>query len=226
MPEFIATRDGAEKQDCERNAVKRWFGKHGARLAPLRPIYLGDDLFACHPVAKMVTDAGDDFIFTAKETSHKALYDFIAGAELSSHEEKARRRTSKETFRYRSIEAVPIREAKDAILVNWIGFEIVDAKGKVKYSMAWVTSLPVSKANVAEIVACGRARWKIENESLERHEKPWLRARTQVQKHDRLTSYGQYVVCSKGTMSELELSLFRRRSHEALNADRGDRRAR
>src|SRR5208337_654167 len=54
MPEFIATRDGAEKQDCERNAVKRWFGKHGARLAPLRPIYLGDDLFACHPVAKMV----------------------------------------------------------------------------------------------------------------------------------------------------------------------------
>ena len=165
MPEFIATRDGAEKQDCERNAVKRWFGKHGARLAPLRPIYLGDDLFACHPVAKMVTDAGDDFIFTAKETSHKALYDFIAGAELSSHEEKARRRTTKETFRYRWIEAIPIREAKDAILVNWIGFEIVDAKGKIKYSMAWVTSLPVSKANVAEIVACGRARWKIENES-------------------------------------------------------------
>ena len=50
-------------------------------------------------------------------------------------------------------------------MVNWIGFEIVDAKGKVKYSMAWVTSLPVSKDNVAGIVACGRARWKIENES-------------------------------------------------------------
>jgi hypothetical protein len=31
--------------------------------------------------------------------------------------------------------------------------------------MAWVTSLPVSQDNVAEIVACGRARWKIENES-------------------------------------------------------------
>src|SRR5277367_1705017 len=28
-----------------------------------------------------------------------------------------------------------------------------------------LTSLPVSKDNVAEIVACGRARWKIENES-------------------------------------------------------------
>src|SRR6202167_2294536 len=44
------------------NAVKRWFDSHHARIAPLRPIYLGDDLFACHPVCKMVTDAGDDFI--------------------------------------------------------------------------------------------------------------------------------------------------------------------
>jgi hypothetical protein len=165
MPEFVATQDGAEKQDCERNAVKRWFGNHHARITPLRPIYLGDDLFACHPVCKMVTDAGDDFIFTCKPTSHKALYDFIDGAEPFRHEEKVRRRNTKETFRYRWIDAVPIRDGKDALLVNWIGFEIVDARGKVKYSMAWVTSLPVSKDNVAEIVACGRARWKIENES-------------------------------------------------------------
>ena len=110
-------------------------------------------------------DAGDDFILTCKPTSHKTVYDFIAGAELSRHEEKVRRRNTKETFRYRWIEAVPLRDGKDAILVNWIGFDILDAKGQVKYSMAWVTSLPVSKDNVAEIVACGRARWKIENES-------------------------------------------------------------
>ena len=164
-PEFISPQDGAEKQDCERNAVRRWFAKHGARLAPLRPVFLGDDLFACHPVAKMITDAGDDFIFTCKPTSHKTLYDFIDGAEFRRHEEKVRRRNTKETLRYRWIEAVPLRDGKDAILVNWIAFEIVDAKGKVKYSMAWVTSLPVSKDNVAGIVACGRARWKIENES-------------------------------------------------------------
>ena len=74
MPEFIAPQDGAEKQDCERNAVKRWFDKHHARLAPLRPIYLGDDLFACQPIATMVKDNGGDFIFTAKESSHTALY--------------------------------------------------------------------------------------------------------------------------------------------------------
>ena len=35
----------------------------------------------------------------------------------------------------------------------------------MKYKTAFVTSLPVAKAAVAEIAACGRARWKIENES-------------------------------------------------------------
>ena len=100
------------------NAVNRWFATHGERLAPLRPVFLGDDLFACHPVAKMVTDVGDDFIFTCKETSHKTLYGFIEGAKLSRHEEKVRRRATKETLRYRWIEAVPIRGGRDALLVN------------------------------------------------------------------------------------------------------------
>jgi hypothetical protein len=164
-PEFIVKQDGAEKQDCERNAVKRWIGKHGARLKPLRPVYLADDLFACQSVVETLAANGDDFIFTCKETSHKALYDFIDGAEFERHEVKVRKGKTRETHRYRFIGKVPLRDGKDAALVNWIGFEILDAKGIVKYKTAFVTSLPVAKANVADIAACGRARWKIENES-------------------------------------------------------------
>ena len=163
-PEFISPQDGAEKQDCERNAVKRWHAKHGGRLRALRPVYLGDDLFACQSIVEMVADMGGDFIFTCKPASHKALYDFIGGAEPERREEKVRKGRTSETRRHRWIEGVPIRDGKDAIMVNWIGFEIVDAKGRVKYSMAWITSLPVNKGNVAEIAGCGRARWKIENE--------------------------------------------------------------
>jgi hypothetical protein len=164
MPEFIAPQDGAEKQDCERNAAKRWFDKHHARLAPLRPVYLGDDLFACQPVVTMVKDNGGDFIFTARESSHAALYGFINGARPFRHDEKVRKSKTTGTFRYRWFEAVPLRDGKDAMLVNWIGLQIVDAKGHVKQSMAWVTSLPVTKQNAAEIAACGRTRWKIGNE--------------------------------------------------------------
>jgi len=164
-PEFIVKPDGAEKQDCERNAVKRWLDKHGARLKPLRPVYLADDLFACQSVVEKLMANGDDFIFTCKESSHKALYDFIDGAELERCEVQVRKGKTRETHRYRFIAAVPLRDGKDSVLVNWIGFEILDAKGRVKYKTALVTSLAVTKANVADIVACGRARWKIENES-------------------------------------------------------------
>jgi hypothetical protein len=164
-PEFIAKQDGAEKQDCERNAIKRWHEKHGARLKPLRPVYLADDLFACQSVVERLQASDDDFIFTCKESSHKALYDFIDGCEFERLDVKVRKGKARETHRYRYIEKVPLRDGENSARVNWIGFEILDAKNVVKYKTAFVTSLPVNKSNVAEIVACGRARWKIENES-------------------------------------------------------------
>jgi hypothetical protein len=71
---------------------------------------------------------------------------------------------------YRWFEAVPPRCGKDAMLVNWIGFEIVGAKDRVKYSMAWIASLPVTKQPSRHQTKCRRnrrlrqTRWKIENE--------------------------------------------------------------
>jgi len=165
MPEFIARQDGAEKQDCERNAVKRWFSAHAARLKPLRPVYLGDDIFACQPVVEMLINQGDDFIFTCKEDSHKTLYDFMDGADKNKLEQKIRTRTKTDIFRYFWIENVPLRDSKDAINVTWVGFQILDDSGKIKTKMAWVTNLSVTKENIAEIVSYGRTRWKIENET-------------------------------------------------------------
>jgi len=51
----------------------------------LRPVFLGDDLFACQPIADAITTAGGDFLLTAKPASHKALYDFMQGAEFDEH---------------------------------------------------------------------------------------------------------------------------------------------
>jgi hypothetical protein len=43
-----------EKQDCERGAAKRWLARHGRSVAHLLPIFLGDDLFACQPIATAI----------------------------------------------------------------------------------------------------------------------------------------------------------------------------
>jgi hypothetical protein len=165
MPAFIAPQDGAEKQDCERNAAKRWLATHGNRMKALRPIYLGDDLFACQPIAEAMTAADGDFLLTAKPSSHKTLYDFMQGATTEEHTVARKIGGKPLTFRYRWFEQAPLRDGKDAMLVNWVGVTITDAKGKVTYDNAFVTSLPVTRGTVGEIVACARARWKIENES-------------------------------------------------------------
>jgi len=165
MPEFIAPQDGAEKQDCERNAAKRWLSTHGERLKDLRPVYLGDDLFACQPVADAIRAAGGDFLLTAKPSSHKALYDFMQGATLDERTVTQKAAGKRLTHRYRWFQNAPLRDGRDAMLVNWVGVTITDAKGKITYNSAFVTSLPVTPDTVAEIVAGARARWKIENES-------------------------------------------------------------
>jgi hypothetical protein len=165
MPEFISPQDGAEKQDCERNAVKRWLARHGERVKDLRPIYLGDDLFACQPIAEAITAAAGDFLLTAKPSSHQALYDFMQGAIIEKSTVEQKIAGKRLTYRYRWFEQAPLRDGKEALLVNWVSVTITDAKGKVTYDSAFVTSLPVTRDTVAELVACARARWKIENES-------------------------------------------------------------
>ena len=164
-PEFIAPQDGAQKQDCERNAAKRWLAGHAAAVAHLRPVYLGDDLFACQPIIAAIHDAGGNFILTCKPSSHKTIAEYLHGAELQEHRQTACKRGKRTTTIYRWLSGVPLRATDDAILVNWFSIEILNAKGKRTYYNSFVTDLAITPATVAELAACGRARWKIENET-------------------------------------------------------------
>ncbi len=168
MPEFIAAQDGALKQDCERNAGKRWMARHGAEMRQLPPVYLGDALFSSQPMCETVLAEGGDFLFVCKPDSHKTLYEYLQGIEPQRHTITERRRGGRpRTYRYSWVwvEDVPLRDGKDALGVQWLGVEVVDAGGKTTYRGVFLTSLTIREENVAEIAACARARWKIENES-------------------------------------------------------------
>lgn len=164
-PEFIAPQDGAEKQDCEARAAHRWLAAHGPRYAHLKPIYLGDDLSSRQATCEAVRAVGGHFLFTAKPSSHKTLYSWLDGADVPAMEKKIKQGARFVTHRYRWLEDVPLRDGKDAMTVNWLQIEILDHAGKTTYRNSFVTDLAVTKDNVAELAACARARWKIENES-------------------------------------------------------------
>lgn len=164
-PEFIAPQDGAEKQDCESRAARRWLATHGPRYARLDPIYLGDDLFSNQPICEAVRASGGHFLFVCKPTSHKLIAEYVDGGELETLSVALKRGRQRVTHRHRWINQVPLRDGKDAMAVNWLEIEIVDPTGTVRYRNSFITDLPVDRNNVAEMAACGRARWKIENEA-------------------------------------------------------------
>jgi hypothetical protein len=164
-PAFIAPQDGAEKQDCENAAAKRWLAAHGQRYAALDAVYLGDDLFSRQPLCQAVLDAGGHFIFVCKPSSHPLIEEYLTGVDLPMVEQTVGRGKQRFVHRYRWLHDVPLRDGKDALRVNWFAIEIINARGETTYRNSFVTDLPVGAGTVAELAACGRARWKIENET-------------------------------------------------------------
>jgi hypothetical protein len=164
-PAFVAPQDGHEKQDCESRAARRWLAAHGTQYLALKPIYLGDDLFSRQPICEAVREAGGQFLFVCKPDSHPAIEEFRAGIVLDEKRERVRRGRRYATHRYRWLCDVPLRADAKAMSVNWLEIEITDAEGAITYRNSFITDLPVTAATVAELAACGRARWKIENET-------------------------------------------------------------
>jgi hypothetical protein len=164
-PEFVVPQDGHDKQDCEIRAARRWLKAHGSRHAKLKPVYLGDDLSSRQPVCAAVRAAKGHFLFVCKPSSHPTIEEYLSGIELPEHRETVKRGRQRFTYRYRWLCDVPLRDGDDAMIVNWLAIEITNPAGKVTYRNSFITDLPVDRDTVAELAACGRARWKIENES-------------------------------------------------------------
>jgi hypothetical protein len=168
-PEFIRPQDGAAKQDCEINAAKRWLAAHGGGLARLKTTVLGDDLYCHEPFCRLLLAEGLGFILVCKPDSHAIVYEWLEHLERNGAVGTVVRTrwtgTRRETDTYRHAEAVPLRDADDALMVNWCEITTTDENGKVLYRNAFATSLALDGGTVAEVVEAGRSRWKIENEN-------------------------------------------------------------
>jgi len=162
-PEPIIRQDGVDKNDCERNAAKRFYQQVRRDHPHLGLIVIEDALHSNAPHIQDLTDLGLHYIIGAKEGDHRFLFDDVASADQAgrvTHHEIEREAV---THRFRFINGVSLNASNPDVLVNFVEYWET-RKGKTRH-FCWVTDLTVTTDNVFDIMRGGRARWKIENET-------------------------------------------------------------
>jgi hypothetical protein len=165
MPEPIGTHDGTDKNDCERNAAKRFIVKLRQDHPHLKFIVTEDSLSSNAPHIETLQNHALHFILGVKEGDHTFLFQQVQAAEHAGRVTAYERhdRAARVVHRFRFVNDVPLNASHVDVRVNFLEYWEIGAT-KVQH-FSWVTDLRVSKRNVFHLMRGGRARWKIENET-------------------------------------------------------------
>ena len=165
MPEPIVNCDGTDKNDCERNAAKRFVAKLRQDHPHLKFIVTEDSLSSNAPHIETLHQYGCHYILGVKAGDHAYLFQQIEAAEHAGRVTYYERhdRAAGLVHRFRFVNDVPLNASNPDVWGNCIEYwEMSD--NKVQH-FSWVTDLRVNKRNVFHLMRGGRARWKIENET-------------------------------------------------------------
>ncbi len=165
MPEPIVKQDGSRKNDCERNAAKRFLAKLRQDHPHLKFIVTEDSLSSNAPHIETLHDYGCHYILGGKEGDHPYLFKQVQVAEQAGRVTDYERhdRAAEVVHRFRFVNDVPLNASRADVRVNFIEYWEIGQDTVQHFS--WVTDLRVNKRNVYQLMRGGRARWKIENET-------------------------------------------------------------
>jgi hypothetical protein len=162
--EPIQKQDGESKNDCEQNAAKRLIPRIGSYLpAGAKGLTLMDALYPSGPCLNLLGKHGLSYIITIKEGY------VLVQAEKLAEQGQLKQHSWAEGDKLCTAqwaENLTHSGAHPDLKVNFFRYEETDSRtGAILYKSAWVTDLPLSAQNIAEMVAVARARWKVENET-------------------------------------------------------------
>jgi Transposase DDE domain len=165
MPEPIIKQDGTGKNDCERNAAKRFIAKLRQDHPHLKFVVTEDSLSSNAPHIETLHAHGLHYILGVKDGDHAYLFEQVQAAEQAGRVTSYERhdRAARVVHRFRFVNDVPLNTSHRDVRVNFIEYWEV-GEHKVQH-FSWVTDLRVSPRNVYHLMRGGRARWKIENET-------------------------------------------------------------
>jgi hypothetical protein len=165
-PEPIQRQDGQTKNDCERNAARRWLLQFRKDHPHLPVIVTEDALSSNAPHVRDLQAAHCHFILGVKRGDHQYLFEQFeqclqADRVQGVHEEDA---TSGASRSWLFVNGLSLNEGNQEVLVNFVMSLEFDADGTC-HEWTWVTDLTVSRGNVRLVARGGRTRWRIENET-------------------------------------------------------------
>jgi Transposase DDE domain len=165
MPEPIVKQAGTAKNDCERNAAKRFIAKLRQDHPHLKFIVTEDSLSSNAPHIETLHGHGLHYILGVKEGDHAYLFEQVQAAEQAGRVISYERhdRAARVVHRFHFVNDVALNTSHRDVRVNFIEYWEVGER-KVQH-FSWVTDLRVSPRNVYHLMRGGRARWKIENET-------------------------------------------------------------
>ena len=165
MPEPIMNRDGTDKNDCERNAAKRFVAKLRQDHPHLQFIVTEDSLSSNAPHIEILQDYDLHYILGVKEGDHASLFQQVQAAEHAGRVTAYERhdRAAGLVHRFRFLNDVPLNASHAEVRVNFLEYWEM-GQDKVQH-FSWITDLRVTTRNVFHLMRGGRARWKIENET-------------------------------------------------------------
>jgi len=120
----------------------------------------------CHqPLCEISLQQSCNFILVYRPESHTVLYEHLQGIPLPRLVRQRWTGKVLETYTYRYLNQVPLRDDADALLVNWCELTVSRPDGKVTYKNAFATNHLITEQNLEALVVAGRTRWKVENEN-------------------------------------------------------------
>lgn len=166
-PEPIRRRDGETKNDCERNAARRWLTAFRRDHPHLSVIVTEDALSSNAPHIRDLRDADAHFILGVKAGDHAHLFEQferrLAADQVAAVHAAEDDATGAGTC-WMFTNGVSLNASNPEERVNLLVYVEVETGGAF-HEWAWVTDLPLTAANVREVARGGRARWRIENET-------------------------------------------------------------
>jgi hypothetical protein len=167
-PEPIVKQDGVQKNDCERNAARRFLAKFREDHPHLPVIVIEDGLAANGPQIRDLKEHACHFILGVQEGDHDALFRTVGGrldAESFRDWHALDRERGVEPY-FLVCDQVPLNASHPDLLVNVLrSRETPSGQDEAAHEWVWITDLDVNEGNVRAIVRGGRARWKIEKET-------------------------------------------------------------